>query len=477
MGEEGIWPAIGDGGRGYSAGSGVLLMTLALTLYWACQTELSFAPHGDGEFWYVSNVFASLAYAVGLLVAGRLSEQVRSRTYLIPCAGCIAAATAVQLVILPGCAAGGLVGIVLFVVRNVLMVVGMTGFIASLFARLAAFEEPSDRTFVVLVSMVLSLLVYQGVAGLGHPADYVCAVIEPALSCAALIASWAYAGDTAGRQAGERPYEDADFVVGGGSVGWRVLLGIFVIAVGLNFVRVLVESLPLGVSPTYSEASSVVILCLAVAAAVEVALKRPLHKVAPVIIAALASLTVISAFAGVPFSTVSAPLAMAAYLYYAAFFWRLSANLAQGSSGRVVSIAYAVLGVNSLGLVVGGWMARTASGLAQTGFVMVAMLVAYAICIAGIAITRLDFSGGRRAAGPVADAMLAAVPTPAVGGLTPKETEVAAMAAGGMTLREIADEMSTSVNTVKTHMVHVYQKLDVHSRDELKAALRAPRAD
>lgn len=468
---------VGDGTRAYSAGSGVLLMTLALTLYWACQTELSFAPHGDGGFWYVSNVFSALAYAVGLLVAGRLGEHVRSRAFLLSCAGCIAVATTIQLVVLPGFDAGCPAGFTLFLARHVVMVVGMTGFVASLFARLAAFEEPSDRMFVVLTSMVLSLLVYQGVAGLGHPADYVCAVIEPVVSCAALVASWAYAGDVAGRQAGEPSLEGTDLAVGGGSVGWRALLGILVIAVGLNFARVLVESLPMGASPTYSEASSVATLCLALAAAAEVMLKKPLHKVAPVAIVVLASLTVVSAFAGAPFSTVSAPLAMAAYLYYAAFFWRLSANLAQGSSGRVVSIAYAVLGVNSLGLVVGGWMARTASGLAQTGFVMVAMLVAYAICIAGIAITRLDFSGGRRAAGPVADAMLAAVPTPAVGGLTPKETEVAAMAAGGMTLREIADEMSTSVNTVKTHMVHVYQKLDVHSRDELKTALRAPRAD
>jgi ATP/maltotriose-dependent transcriptional regulator MalT len=52
--------------------------------------------------------------------------------------------------------------------------------------------------------------------------------------------------------------------------------------------------------------------------------------------------------------------------------------------------------------------------------------------------------------------------------LTPSELRVARMAAEGMTNREIAQALTVTAKTVETHLRHVYQKLDVARRTELR---------
>jgi DNA-binding CsgD family transcriptional regulator/tetratricopeptide (TPR) repeat protein len=59
----------------------------------------------------------------------------------------------------------------------------------------------------------------------------------------------------------------------------------------------------------------------------------------------------------------------------------------------------------------------------------------------------------------------------ALAALTRKEQEVALMAARGMTKRDIADSLSVSVRTVGNHINHLYGKLGVSTRDELRAVL------
>ncbi|MBS1251785.1 MAG: Oxygen regulatory protein NreC [Anaerolineales bacterium] len=51
--------------------------------------------------------------------------------------------------------------------------------------------------------------------------------------------------------------------------------------------------------------------------------------------------------------------------------------------------------------------------------------------------------------------------------LTPREQEVATLIARGLTNRDIAEERTLSINTVKTHRRHIYRKLDLHNRAEL----------
>ena len=58
--------------------------------------------------------------------------------------------------------------------------------------------------------------------------------------------------------------------------------------------------------------------------------------------------------------------------------------------------------------------------------------------------------------------------TPA-GQLTPQEAAVARLAKAGRTNQEIAGQLYLTINTVETHLRHVYQKLGVHRRVDLPA--------
>jgi DNA-binding NarL/FixJ family response regulator len=50
--------------------------------------------------------------------------------------------------------------------------------------------------------------------------------------------------------------------------------------------------------------------------------------------------------------------------------------------------------------------------------------------------------------------------------LTPKEKEILRQLARGLRYKEIADEMKISIETVRSHARHIYEKLQVQSRTE-----------
>ena len=57
--------------------------------------------------------------------------------------------------------------------------------------------------------------------------------------------------------------------------------------------------------------------------------------------------------------------------------------------------------------------------------------------------------------------------------LTEREREIAVLVVEGQTFSSIADGMTVSRNTVKTHVHHAYRKCGVHSREELSELLRS----
>ncbi|CAI2718915.1 helix-turn-helix transcriptional regulator [Nitrospina watsonii] len=62
-------------------------------------------------------------------------------------------------------------------------------------------------------------------------------------------------------------------------------------------------------------------------------------------------------------------------------------------------------------------------------------------------------------------------------GLTAREVEVAILAGDGLADGDIAQRLFISPVTLKNHLKHIYQKLDVHSRTQLVARLRPPDAE
>ena len=57
--------------------------------------------------------------------------------------------------------------------------------------------------------------------------------------------------------------------------------------------------------------------------------------------------------------------------------------------------------------------------------------------------------------------------------LTPQELQIAVLLASGKTTRETATALFLSPKTIEYHLRHVYQKLAVHSREQLGRTLAA----
>jgi DNA-binding CsgD family transcriptional regulator len=55
------------------------------------------------------------------------------------------------------------------------------------------------------------------------------------------------------------------------------------------------------------------------------------------------------------------------------------------------------------------------------------------------------------------------------GGLSPRETEVLRLLAGGGTNGQIAADLGLSINTVERHVVNIYRKIDARGRAEATA--------
>ncbi|MDQ4501560.1 AAA family ATPase [Sinomonas sp. ASV322] len=69
------------------------------------------------------------------------------------------------------------------------------------------------------------------------------------------------------------------------------------------------------------------------------------------------------------------------------------------------------------------------------------------------------------------------VESPAAQALTPQEREIAALAAAGLTNKQIGERLYLSPRTVSAHLYHLFPKLGVTSRAALRDALREQRSD
>ncbi|HAP78571.1 MAG TPA: helix-turn-helix transcriptional regulator, partial [Acidimicrobiaceae bacterium] len=128
--------------------------------------------------------------------------------------------------------------------------------------------------------------------------------------------------------------------------------------------------------------------------------------------------------------------------------------------------------------------ARDAGGLAQVERRFAALGVVLAAAEAAAQLGRVLHADGRprdaqgaalRSAQylsglvPVATPLLMAAPGPV--DLSPREREIAELAAGGMASKAIAQRLGLSVRTVSNHLQNAYLKLGVSGRDELADTL------
>jgi DNA-binding CsgD family transcriptional regulator len=118
-----------------------------------------------------------------------------------------------------------------------------------------------------------------------------------------------------------------------------------------------------------------------------------------------------------------------------------------------------------------------AGGFAELGHLLVAAEVYAQACAAHRAAGHTGAAGWSASRSRAASEACEGAETPAfgllerTGELTPRESEIAALAAGGLTSRAIADQLVISVRTVNNVLRSVYAKLGVAGRRELAEAL------
>jgi len=79
----------------------------------------------------------------------------------------------------------------------------------------------------------------------------------------------------------------------------------------------------------------------------------------------------------------------------------------------------------------------------------------------------LKAPGASRVDMPIAQTHRAADARDRLKRLTPTQLEVAELASGGMTYREIAKALGQKPNTTRTHLKNIYKRLEIASRVEL----------
>lgn len=131
---------------------------------------------------------------------------------------------------------------------------------------------------------------------------------------------------------------------------------------------------------------------------------------------------------------------------------------------RIIAMWHMVgAGSMLLGMLVFSWIGTTSQSLCvflNTGFML-------ALCLFGKPAAQAEETVA--AFSPCEDKWLDAVYEKYH--LSERETEIARYLAKGYSLVYVAEQLVLSVNTVKTHARHIYEKIGVHSRDELVAKL------
>lgn len=264
----------------------------------------------------------------------------------------------------------------------------------------------------------------------------------------------------------------------------RILLYIFAFSVPLNFLNMrIAENPPLGAPPDWMLVFASLLLVLGLVTVAEALANRRNTSILSVLIAVLATGALLAyLFIDHVSSTVLNTCMYAGYyLFLASFFFYLGSYAQQFSYPAYLVF---VLGnaSNSLGLLAGSGIGLVVSRFLDPFSAVVTIAIVYAVFLVGFLVlpeARLvNFDMISRvpdrlvtdqadSSDMVGSIRMQSHEAARVFGLSSREEEVLSYLLRGRSLASISSELYISPNTVKTHVNHLYKKLDVHTREEL----------
>ncbi|NTW28516.1 MAG: LuxR family transcriptional regulator [Coriobacteriia bacterium] len=454
------------------------VLTLGFSCFWAWETTVIYAPglldstESIGSTnWYINSIFVSVIYLTIFLASGILHPRINARWVALTALGC-ALFGSLLLIAISLTPSVPLDRAAIRLTANSFVALATVLLAILLMSVLSRHRDAARRSFVVLGGGAFGLALYVVISGLPIALLSISALLLPiaAVICLFVINT----SDTLNvrlpeaKQARVLPY-------------W-LLCVLFIFAFAINFIR---SSLPMSVSDT--GVFSVVTLLVMIVFVLNTILERLskssiIHYSVMVLVTAVVFLNVFHLIT----TNVISILSISAFFIYVALLYNTISDYVAHNLYNGVRVISACLTANCIGLVLGGQIAIYFAGQ-QRVIAVVSILISYGIVVAGTAyFSRI--AGSRRHTALDEHAIVnAAVSTHIAGddthildiirsrceeftntyGLTKREREVMYRLSLGKTLHTISEELHLSVNTVKSHQLHIYQKLKIHTREQL----------
>ncbi|MEG1745847.1 MAG: helix-turn-helix transcriptional regulator [Raoultibacter sp.] len=457
------------------------LCLLGLSLYWSWIHSTLFGPSiwqnaaaSSPYIWITSLTAHSLGLLIIVLLANKNTPFIERRVWVI--------GTPVLIVVgvvsmMYGFASVG--GMAFVYGGAVLSGLGNAGFMAFLGETYSTIEPGNNQRLLTAASMMVSLLVYLAIVALPQWISLLSVIALPVLVIICLRRAHAFFVDQPRRpplpQSGRFP------------ISIKLLLYCFVLAIPANLLRSRLSI----VEPLYSSASwSIVFSCVLLIVVIATTLNIPVPK--KFSSSFLPGITVLLLSAGLllfPFlpsdkETVACALVFAghfllqvyAFVEFGAFSFRN-----QDQSAKIFVFGNLIL---NCGLLLGAILGIVLESVSTIWTVGITLGIVYLVFIVGSVFFSKKVGGVEE---PIEESSIEnlqdSLHTSCVNltdtihnqceriavryALSSREAEILEFLAKGRTLNSVGEELHLARNTVKTHVTHIYQKCDVHSREEL----------
>lgn len=372
---------------------------------------------------------------------------------------------------------------------------------------LTNFQSETYRNLIIVGSMASHLLLYLLVDNLPPALILVCVLMLPILVGTLIWPNNLLNREPANNPDLKRNQRDTALEKRRFPLPIKFLVAFFLLSSSINFIRnVILAQIAQTERALSLSNSSVVSLTLSiflVAAAIEFVFRKRFKKtLVPLIVTILITLAIFFNQLFTEYQEITLALTFVGFFLYVTIFYGTAANHATVDRNNTVKIAIAVLASNSFGLSTGSALWSTI-GASMVDFTpIVSLVLSYIIFIAGMV---LYFSSQIKATfespspskrGPDLRVTPGALDKPDVNqnaierqaslthflerncdliaecrDLTQREREALQLLARRKNYLQIASSMQISANTAKSHIRHIYQKLGVHSAEELFALL------